>query len=206
MVRKFRGRPSDGFAPLLTGLSRDQPDEQLPQRLPRSPNKADTLSSRFRAAGAAVLGRLAAAATAQPLSPGAPRMPVLSKDETTARLAAQKVLPLFNCGDAATAMGALEALRQNGLAGKVPVVGIDGIDAALSAIEAGEFAGTVAWDPLWTGGMGLAIPYAHATGKIDICDGSRINREINSTIAATINNRSNSNRSCSRSNRLRFRC
>ena len=65
-------------------------------------------------------------------------------------------------------MGALEALRQNGLAGKVPVVGIDGIDAAVTAIEAGEFAGTVAWDPLWTGGMGLAIPYAHATGKIDI--------------------------------------
>jgi ribose transport system substrate-binding protein len=65
-------------------------------------------------------------------------------------------------------MGALEALRQNGLAGKVPVVGIDGIDAAVAAIEAGEFAGTIAWDPLWTGGMGLAIPYAHATGKIDI--------------------------------------
>ena len=78
-------------------------------------------------------------------------------------------------------MGALEALRQNGLAGKVPVVGIDGIDAAVKAIEAGEFAGTVAWDPLWTGGMGLAIPYAHATGKIDITKEPQEHREFYGT-------------------------
>jgi ribose transport system substrate-binding protein len=78
-------------------------------------------------------------------------------------------------------MGALEALRQNGLAGKVPVVGIDGIDAAVKAIEAGEFAGTVAWDPIWTGGMGLAIPYAHATGKIDITKEGHEHREFYGT-------------------------
>jgi ribose transport system substrate-binding protein len=78
-------------------------------------------------------------------------------------------------------MGALEALRQNGLAGKVPVVGIDGIDAAVKAIEAGEFAGTVAWDPLWTGGMGLAIPYAHVTGKIDITKEPKEHREFYGT-------------------------
>ncbi len=78
-------------------------------------------------------------------------------------------------------MGALEALRQSGLAGKVPVVGIDGIDAAVAAIEAGEFAGTVAWDPLWTGGMGLAIPYAHATGKIDIAKEPKEHREFYGT-------------------------
>lgn len=78
-------------------------------------------------------------------------------------------------------MGALEALRQNGLAGKVPVVGIDGIDAAVKAIEAGEFAGTVAWDPLWTGGMGLAIPYAHVTGKIDITKEGHEHREFYGT-------------------------
>ncbi len=78
-------------------------------------------------------------------------------------------------------MGALEALRQNGLAGSVPVVGIDGIEAALDAIEAGEFAGTVAWDPLWTGGMGLAIPYAHLTGKIDITKEPHGHREMYGT-------------------------
>ena len=78
-------------------------------------------------------------------------------------------------------MGALEALRQNGLAGSVPVVGIDGIEAALDAVEAGEFAGTVAWDPLWTGGMGLAIPYAHLTGKIDITKEPHGHREVYGT-------------------------
>jgi ribose transport system substrate-binding protein len=78
-------------------------------------------------------------------------------------------------------LGALEALRQNGLAGTVPVVGIDGIDAAVAAIEAGEFAGTVAWDPFWTGSMGLAIPYAHATGKIDITKEPHEHREFYGT-------------------------
>ncbi|MDE3177051.1 MAG: sugar ABC transporter substrate-binding protein [Pseudomonadota bacterium] len=78
-------------------------------------------------------------------------------------------------------MGALEALRQNGLAGKVPVVGIDGIAEAVKAIEAGEFAGTVAWDPLWTGGMGLAIPYAVATGKVDIAKEPKSHREFYGT-------------------------
>lgn len=78
-------------------------------------------------------------------------------------------------------MGALEALRQNGLAGTVPVVGIDGIEAALDAIEAGEFAGTIAWDPTWTGSMGLAIPYAHVTGKIDIAAEPQEHREFYGT-------------------------
>ncbi|MCB1494009.1 MAG: sugar ABC transporter substrate-binding protein [Rhodobiaceae bacterium] len=78
-------------------------------------------------------------------------------------------------------MGALEALRQNGLAGQVPVVGIDGIAAAVAAIEAGEFAGTIAWDPLWTGGMGLAIPLAHVTGKIDIAKEPHEHREFYGT-------------------------
>ena len=78
-------------------------------------------------------------------------------------------------------LGALEALRQADLAGKVPVVGLDGIAGALKAVEAGEFAGTVAWDPLWTGGMGLAIPYAVATGKIDIAKEPKEHREFYGT-------------------------
>jgi 2-dehydro-3-deoxyphosphogluconate aldolase/(4S)-4-hydroxy-2-oxoglutarate aldolase len=42
-------------------------------------------------------------------------MSVLSKDEIAARLAAQKVLPLFNCGDTATGMGVIEALHSGGI-------------------------------------------------------------------------------------------
>lgn len=79
------------------------------------------------------------------------------------------------------AIGALEALRQEGRAGDVPVVGIDGTDAALSAIEAGEMAGTVAWDPNWTGGMGLSLCHAAATGKIDIAAEPNEHREFYGT-------------------------
>ena len=78
-------------------------------------------------------------------------------------------------------IGALEALRQEGLAGSVKVTGIDGIDSAIDAVRNGEFAGTVAWDPLWTGGMGLAIGYAAASGKIDIAKEPKEHREFYGT-------------------------
>ena len=54
-------------------------------------------------------------------------------------------------------LAAVEALRAEGKAGKVPVTGIDGIKLAVEAIIKGEMAGTVAWDPYWQGGMGLSI-------------------------------------------------
>jgi len=78
-------------------------------------------------------------------------------------------------------IGALEALRQEGLAGEVLVTGIDGIDAVIEATKAGEMAGTVAWDPLWTGGMGLSIGYHTAIGKIDIANEPRSHREFYGT-------------------------
>ena len=64
-------------------------------------------------------------------------------------------------------IGALEALRGEGLAGQVPVIGIDGIKTAVEAVLAGEFAATVAWDPFWQGGMGLSIPYHASIGEFD---------------------------------------
>ncbi len=79
------------------------------------------------------------------------------------------------------AIGALEALRQEGLAGQVLVTGIDGIDAVIEATKAGEMAGTVAWDPLWTGGMGLSIGYHTAIGKIDIASEPHSHREFYGT-------------------------
>lgn len=63
--------------------------------------------------------------------------------------------------------GALEALRGEGLAGKVPVVGIDGIKAAVGAVKAGEFKATITSDPFWQGGMGLAIGYGAFTKAFD---------------------------------------
>jgi ribose transport system substrate-binding protein len=66
------------------------------------------------------------------------------------------------------ALGALEALRANGMAGKVMVTGIDGIGEMLNAVAAGEAAATVLNDSFWQGGMGLSLAYAAKTGKIDL--------------------------------------
>lgn len=64
-------------------------------------------------------------------------------------------------------VGALEALRAEDLAGKVPIVGVDGIKSAVDAVRKGEFACTVTSDPFWQGGMGLAIGYNAHMKKFD---------------------------------------
>ena len=71
---------------------------------------------------------------------------------------------MWAANDSAWAIGALEALRQEGLCRfEVPVTGIDGTDAAaVRRSKDGEMAGTVAWDPMWTGGMGLSLCHARA--------------------------------------------
>lgn len=76
------------------------------------------------------------------------------------------------------ALGALEALRADGRAGKVPITGIDGIQLAVEAVLAGEMAGTVAWDPFWQGGMGLSIGYHAKTGKFDPSKEPKEHREF----------------------------
>lgn len=78
-------------------------------------------------------------------------------------------------------LGALEALRAEGLAGKVLVTGIDGIKAAVDAVRAGEMVATVSWDPFWQGGMGLAIAYAAKTGKLDPAKEPNLHREFYGT-------------------------
>ncbi|MET4634312.1 sugar ABC transporter substrate-binding protein [Kaistia defluvii] len=76
------------------------------------------------------------------------------------------------------ALAAVEALRADGRAGKVPVTGVDGIQLAVEAIQKGELAGTVAWDPYWQGGMGLAIGYAAKTGVFDPAKEPKEHREF----------------------------
>ncbi|MBV9390445.1 MAG: sugar ABC transporter substrate-binding protein [Verrucomicrobia bacterium] len=77
--------------------------------------------------------------------------------------------------------GALEALRAENLAGKIPITGIDGIKIAVEAVKAGEFAATVSWDPYWQGGMGLSIAYAAKTGKFDPTKEPKSHREFYGT-------------------------
>lgn len=79
------------------------------------------------------------------------------------------------------AIGALEALRGEGLAGKIPVTGIDGIKTAVDAVKAGEMAATVSWDPFWQGSIGLSIPYHARIGKLDAAKEGKDHREFYGT-------------------------
>ena len=64
------------------------------------------------------------------------------------------------------ALGALEALRAAGLAGKVPVVGVDGIPEAIDAIGKGEMSATVSSDAYYQGSIGLAMGVCVLTGQV----------------------------------------
>ena len=63
------------------------------------------------------------------------------------------------------ALGALEALRAAGLAGKIPVVGVDGIPEAIDAIRKGEMTATVSSDAYYQGSIGLAMGVCVLTGQ-----------------------------------------
>lgn len=63
------------------------------------------------------------------------------------------------------ALGALEALRAAGLAGKIPVVGVDGIPEAIDAIAKGEMIATVSSDAYYQGSIGFAMGVCVLTGQ-----------------------------------------
>jgi ribose transport system substrate-binding protein len=79
------------------------------------------------------------------------------------------------------ALGALEALRAEGLAGEVPVTGIDGIQLAVEGVLAGEMAATVSHDPFWQGGMSLSIGLKAALGEFDPAEEPEEHREFYGT-------------------------
>jgi len=66
------------------------------------------------------------------------------------------------------ALGALEALRAAGLAGKIPIVGVDGIPEAIKAVQKGEMVTTVSSDATYQGSIGLALGYCVITGQLPL--------------------------------------
>jgi len=66
------------------------------------------------------------------------------------------------------ALGALEALRAAGLAGKIPIVGVDGIPEAIAAVEKGEMIATVSSDAYYQGSIGLAMGTCVLTGQVPL--------------------------------------
>ena len=77
------------------------------------------------------------------------------------------------------ALGALEALRGAGLAGKIPIVGVDGIPEAVAAVEKGEMVSTVSSDAYYQGSIGLAMGTCILTGQTPLpTSWPRENREF----------------------------
>ena len=66
------------------------------------------------------------------------------------------------------ALGALEALRSEGLDGEVMVTGVDGIQEMIEEIQNGNAAATVYNDSYWQAGIGLSMALAAARGEIDV--------------------------------------
>jgi ribose transport system substrate-binding protein len=64
------------------------------------------------------------------------------------------------------AFGALEALRAAGLAGKIPVVGVDGTPEAVAAVQKGEMVATASSDGFYQGSIGLAMGMCVLTGQV----------------------------------------
>jgi ribose transport system substrate-binding protein len=64
------------------------------------------------------------------------------------------------------ALGALEALRAAGVAGKIPIVGVDGIPEAVAAVNRGEMVATVSSDAYYQGSIGLAMGVCVLTGQV----------------------------------------
>jgi ribose transport system substrate-binding protein len=77
--------------------------------------------------------------------------------------------------------GALSALEAAGLAGMVPVTGIDGTSQAVQNVLDKTFAATVAWDPFWQGGMALSIGYHAKMGTFDPAKEPKEHREFYGT-------------------------
>ena len=72
------------------------------------------------------------------------------------------------CANDHMAIGALQALKAKGLNGKVKLCGVDGVSAALDAIEAGDIVCTVANNGYLQGGYGASFAYQAYTGKIKV--------------------------------------
>lgn len=73
-------------------------------------------------------------------------------------------------------LGALQALKAAGKAGKVQIVAIDAVPDGIQAVKDGNFTATVAADGYWQGGIGLAMGYCAATGKLDVASVSHDKR------------------------------
>ncbi len=82
------------------------------------------------------------------------------------------------CANDTMAFGAVEALRAEGLAGQVPVVGYDGTAQAAEYIKSGEMQATCYTDPPWAGGVACSLAYHAAIGTFKPSEEPKGHREF----------------------------
>ena len=82
------------------------------------------------------------------------------------------------CANDTMAFGAIEALRAEGLAGKIPVVAYDGASQAIDYLVTGELLATVYTNPYWGGGISLALAYYASIGAFKPSDEPHEHREF----------------------------
>ncbi len=83
------------------------------------------------------------------------------------------------CANDGMAIGALEALRQEGLAGEIPICGMDATTDGIRAIRAKELVATADWNPYWIGGYCLSLGLAAANGEFSPSQEPELHREFN---------------------------
>ncbi len=76
------------------------------------------------------------------------------------------------------ALGAVAALREKGLAGKVPVTGSDGSSDVLKLIQSGEMVSSMKISSHMHGALAAALAYAVASGDLTIADLTEAQRDF----------------------------
>lgn len=77
----------------------------------------------------------------------------------------------------AMGLGALEALRAAGLAGKVQTIGLDGSEGTFTAVKNGEMAGVGVHNGLLEGATMMGVAWAAATGDQPVADLTKEQRD-----------------------------
>jgi ribose transport system substrate-binding protein len=88
-----------------------------------------------------------------------------------------KITGVF-CANDTIAFGVIEALRAEGLAGKIPVVAYDGASQAIDYLKTGDLLATVYTNPFWGGGIALSLAYYASIGKFKPADEPHSHREF----------------------------
>jgi ribose transport system substrate-binding protein len=84
---------------------------------------------------------------------------------------------VFSANDG-MAVGAVAALREKGLNGKIPVTGSDGSSDAIKFVASGDMLSTMKVDAVGQGAIATALAYAAASGDIDVAKLTHAQRDF----------------------------